>query len=357
MIDKLKNTLNKDKKITVLLTVLFIFNILLFFKLLKYLTLINQISVSMLHDIATIISAIIILGFISTRLPKLKEITDGSVYEVLYLVIIGLLSITVSYFNKSTNGESLWSPFLEMFRMLSVILILAFVTTKFRSFKATIRGEVTKQTIIEQLIIFSVLGILASYFNLNVNGIPANARSLVVMIAALFGGPYVGVPVGIVSGTWRYFMGGPTAIPCTVATILCGIVGSIVYKWSDGKFLTPFNGAILMFLYSGFDMFIVTVLTPGGQGIPIVNTLYAPMTFTAVLGIILFCMFITEKKETASEELEKSVQENKDDISVNTDIINLHTQRIIELSEELKEYKNKTVELEQELEEFKRNAK
>lgn len=66
-----------------------------------------------------------------------------------------------------------------------------------------------------------------------------------------------------------------------------------------------------MFLYSGFDMFIVSVLTAGGGGLLIVNALYAPMTFTAVLGIILFTMFLTEKKEEASHELEKTSRKPK----------------------------------------------
>ena len=41
----------------------------------------------------------------------------------------------------------------------------------------------------------------------------------------------------------------------------------------------------------------MTLLTPGGEGIIIVNAVYVPMTFAAVLGIILFTMFLTEKKK------------------------------------------------------------
>ena len=106
-----------------------------------------------------------------------------------------------------------------------------------------------------------------------------------------------------------------------------------------------------MFLYSGFDMFIISVLSSGGQGLVIANALYAPMTFTAVLGMLLFTMFLTEKKEEASTELEKEVRENRQDISTNMDIIDVHAERIIELSQELEEYKNKVDKLEQKLKE------
>ena len=172
----MRSKITGDKKILILFSILLIFNIALFINLFAYMIIIKHVSISVLHDIVTIISAIIILGFISTRLTKLKEMTDGSVYEIAYLIIMGLLSLTISYFNRSANGESLWAPFLEMFRMLSVVLILTYIATKSKSFKALVRGDQSYRTIIWQIVIFSILGILASYFTMDINGIPANSR-------------------------------------------------------------------------------------------------------------------------------------------------------------------------------------
>ncbi|WP_407391321.1 LytS/YhcK type 5TM receptor domain-containing protein [Methanobrevibacter sp.] len=227
--------------------------------------------------------------------------------------------------------------------MLSVILILTYLATKSKSFQTIVRGESSRKIIIWQIIICSILGILASYFTMNVNGVPANSRGLIVMISSMLGGPYVGIPVGIISGLWRYGMGGPTALPCCVATIIAGIVGSLVYKWNRGEFLRPYKAALLMLLYSGFDMFLITVLTPQPDGLLIANALYAPMTFGAVLGMLLFTMFLGEKKEEVkiSEELKQTIYDNTDRISVNSDIIDINTDRIIEMSLELKEYKDK----------------
>ena len=63
---------------------------------------------------------------------------------------------------------------------------------------------------------------------MDVNGVPANSRGLVVMISGLLGGPYVGIPVALISGLWRLNLGGPTAVACCVATIMAGVVGSTV---------------------------------------------------------------------------------------------------------------------------------
>ena len=355
MLSNIKNILTGDRKILILFSILFIFNVALFINLFAYMIIVEHISPSVLHDLVTIISAIIILGFISTRLTKLKEMTDGSIYEIGYLIIMGLLSLTISYFNKSANGESLWAPFLEMFRMLSVVLILTYIATKSKSFKAIIRGDTSRKTIIWQIIICSILGILASYFTMNVNGIPANSRGLIVMISSMLGGSYVGIPVGIISGLWRYGLGGPTALPCCVATIMAGIIGSLVYRWNGGKFLRPYKAALLMLLYSGFDMFIITVLTPEPDGIIIANALYAPMTFASVIGMLLFTMFLGEKKEEAgiSDELEQTIHDNTDRISANSEIIDINTDKIIEMSRELNEYKDKVDKLELELNDIK----
>ena len=369
MFSNLKNKLTGDKKILILFSVLLIFNIALFINIFAYMITVKHVNISVLHDIVTIISAIIILGFISTRLTKLKELTDGSVYEIAYLIIMGLLSLTISYFNKSTNSESILAPFLEMFRMLSVVLILTYIATKTKSFKAIVRGDQSNKTIFWQIVICSILGILASYFTMDVNGIPANARGLIVMISSMLGGPYVGIPVGIISGVWRYSMGGPTALACGVATIMAGIVGSIVYKWNNGKFLRSYKAALLMLLYSGFDMFLITILTPKPDGVLIANALYAPMTFGSVLGILLFTLFLGEKKEEAeiSDGLKQKVNDNtdrisynrdiisanSDKISANSDIIDKNSEKIKEMSQELNEYKDKVDKLERELRDIK----
>lgn len=370
MLGKFKEELTGEKKLIILFSILFVFNILLFINLFAYITVLKQLNFNAFHEVGTIIAAIIILGFISTRLPKLKESTDGSIYEIAYLIIIGILSITISYFNKSTNGESLWAPFLEMFRMLAVLLVLLFVATKSKSFQSLIEKKTSRKTQIWLIIIFAILGILASYFTIDVYGIPANARGLIVMIAALAGGPVVGIPVGIIAGVWRFSLGGPTALACTVVTIIAGFVGSLINKWMGGKFLSPFKAALLMFLFSGFDMFMITILTPN-QGVMIANALYAPMTFASVLGILLFTIFLDEKKEEFKirENIEQ-INQNKEDIainreniainredtSINRENISANNENIFSNAEKISELSKKLNELQDELDELKKSS-
>ena len=355
MFGKFKEELTGEKKLIILYSILFVFNILLFINLFAYISILKELNFYAFHEVGTIIAAIIILGFISTRLPKLKESTDGSIYEIAYLIIIGILSITISYFNKSTNGESLWAPFLEMFRMLAVMLIFLFIATKSKSFRSLIEKKTSRRSQICLIIIFSILGILASYFTLDVFGAPANARGLIVMIAALAGGPVVGIPVGIIAGVWRFSLGGPTALACAVVTIIAGFVGSLIHKWMGGKFLSPFKAALLMFLFSGFDMFIITVLTPK-QGVMIANALYAPMTFASVLGILLFTIFLDEKKEEfwIRENIEQ-INQNKEDIALNKENISINRENISVNNENIVSNSEKSSDLSKKLKELQKS--
>ena len=207
MYEKAKKKIkNNDKKINAIFVILTIVNILLYSALIRYYLKINlTISFSTINNIITIISAIIILGIISTRLPKFREMGNNSLYEIGYLIIMGLFSITLSYFNESTNGKLLWRPFIDMFKVLSVLLLMTILATKVKSFDEIVNGKRTVKNQILSFIIFGILGILASTYTIDITGMSVNVRSLIIMISGLFGGPFVGIPAGIIAGGWRYW--------------------------------------------------------------------------------------------------------------------------------------------------------
>ncbi len=92
------------------------------------------------------------------------------------------------------------------------------------------------------IIIFSSLCIISSYTGIkiesgtihplnqmihstiNAEEAIANTRLIGMAIAGIFGGPLVGVCVGIIAGIHRITLGGFTAIACGVSTILAGFI-------------------------------------------------------------------------------------------------------------------------------------
>lgn len=245
-------------------------NIVLFIGFINYYLQIGfKIEFKTINNILTIIATIIILGFVSTRLPQFRKMTDGSLYEIGYLIIIGILSIMVSYFNSSTNTQSLFTPYLEMFKILSVSLIIVIIAAKTKPFKEVLHRKFTVKNQIACLIVFTVLGLLASKSHIYIHDTPANIRSLIAMISGLFGGPFVGIPVGIISGAYRFTLGGTTALPCAISTAISGIIGSLIFIWNDKKFPRIISSITLMFLYIGFEMLLIVIMTPQNISFPL----------------------------------------------------------------------------------------
>ena len=285
-------------KIIGIFSLLLISNIILYVAFIKHYLYDSDIliSVTSINNILSMISAIIILGFISTRLPLFRKLGDSSIYEIGYLIIIGILSMVVSYFNRSANTEAIINPFLEMFKVLSVMLIFMIIVTKLRPFKNVLKGRTRKKDLIFCMIVFSILGCIASKYHVYVNGAPANVRCLIIMIGGLIGGPFVGIPSAIIAGGFRFMHGGVTAFPCAISTIISGIVGSLIYVWNDKKFLRGLHSILLVFLFTGFEMLMIVVLTPKAISFPFAQDIYPLMLFASVLGMALFIMIIREEK-------------------------------------------------------------
>ena len=326
----------KNLIFSLIILLLLISNVILYFSLITYYMekSIFVVSWTVINNIFTMVSAIIIFGFISTRLPQFRNMGDSTIYEIGYLVIIGLFSIIISYFNKSTNSEAFFTPFLNMFKVLSVMLILTLIATKTRFFKNIMNKNFTRTDLFFAFLIFSILGCIASRYTIPVNSSFANVRNLIILFAGLFGGPYVGIPAAIVSGVFRFFEGGATGFPCSLATIIAGVIGSMVYIINDKKFPKGRYAVILMFLFVGFEMLLIIWLTPQNISIPYINDIYPLMLFGDVLGMMLFIMIFREVKS-----------DNK---------ITYEELRIRELENTLEEYADKIDQLEEDIEELKK---
>lgn len=345
MIKDNSDSSNNNLKVKLLYVALLISNIILFVGLIQY----NAISGVKFHletyeYFSSVIPTIIILGFISTKLGKLRE-KDSSLYEMGYLIIITVLSLLTAYFSDKANTAEIFGSYLEMFRMLCIILIFILMTIRLKQFKEIMQGKFTKKNIFTCFIIFAILGILSTQFNRDVGGTPANVRCMVVMISGLFGGPLVGIPVGLISGAFRFTAGGTTAVPCAISTVISGIIGSLVFIWNDKKFPRPLESVVLMFLFTGFEMLLVVLLTPSDISFPYVRSIYPLMLFASVIGMVLFSIVIRDKTEELNspdgiehDELKEEIDELKEELE-ETDEIKELKREIQWLKNEIKSWK------------------
>lgn len=322
MFDRLKF---KNNTVFAIFIVLIIANLLFFYIFVSNLKLTND-SLYDFEDLGLILSSIIIFAFISSKLPKLRKLGDSSLYDVTYFLILALITLFISYYNSVINTFMSLGSFLDMFNILAVSLIFMIVAMQTRIFKAVVRGEKSRRNLIYCAIIFSVLGVLAS-ISIFIDKSPANVRTMTILIGSMLGGPIVGIPSAIVAGLFRLSLGGVTAVPCSISTILCGFIGSAVYILNGRRFLNSTKSAILMFLMVGLEMLFILLYVPSSMDVQLVNSIYPPMLFGSVVGIVLFKLVIKDNEEKSK---------NKKDIH----------EEVAELKESLKEHEEKIDRLE-----------
>ena len=335
MLEKFK--INKNWKIIAIYFLLLVSNIILLIGLFRYYSDIGiNFSLKNFEDISAAIAAVIILGYISGKLPAMELQEDSPLYGLGYVAVICIISVMSPYFIGSID-TSMFDSYFEMFKILCAVLIFVLLATNLKSFKEIIREKkFTRKNQLVCLIVFVLVGLFASYCRVTINGTPANIRCLVVMISGLFGGPIVGIPVGIISGAFRYSLGGVTAVLCAISTVISGFVGSLIFIWNDKKFPSMVESLILMILFVGFEMLLVVILTPSDISFSFVQDIYPLMLFGSAVGIFLFSLVIRESRNKLNPPLSHEEQ------------------KIMELEGGLEKYDERIEKLENEIEKLKK---
>lgn len=330
MLKKIFDTSNRNQmKKNAVYIFLIISNIVLFIGLIHfYINVGIQFDLETFDNVSAVIATIIILGYITLRLPNLKDMGEHPIYGMAALILICAMGFLTSHFSEKLNMPVLLDPYLDMFKYLSAVLIFILIAINIKSFKDILRGNHTRKNQIICLIIFSLIGLFASYVHMTVNNTPANIRCLVVMISGLFGGPVVGIPVGIISGIYRFSLGGITAVPCSISTVISGVIGSLIFLWNDKKFPKTIEALLLMFLFTGFEMLAIVIVTPPNISFQFVKDIYPIMLFASVVGMLLFSIVIRQVRQDIDPEL--SAEELK---------IKEIESELVELKNEIKELK------------------
>ncbi len=301
--------LNIDKKILIVFIVLFLSNVLLWYKLLLYNSGGFNFDINKFYHIFnegqlffTTVAVLIFFAFVTSRLPNVISLGDNSSYEIGYLLIFGLSSLSMACFYANLNKTVNLYPYVSMVNLLAIILLVLIIASRFKSFKALATNEYTRKDQLKCMVLFMILGFLSTMIILPIDKFDEDIRILTVMTAGLFGGPIIGIPTAIVSTITILFTSGKNAYYYLFSTILCGIIASVIHIWNGRKLLKILPSAILVFLLIGLDMLIIILTTPETFGIPMVLKIYLPMLFGGLMGVMLFGMITAEIKKDANKE-------------------------------------------------------
>jgi len=194
----------------------------------------------------------------------------------------------------------------DLVEKVCVIIVIAYLLSRLKYFTEVLDGKLTFKNQLILILIFGAIGIYATYSGFRVSGAIANVRDLAPMVAGLVGGPIVGLGAGLIAGLHRLTMGGITAVPCAISTILAGLIAGIIYLANQKHFIGIWGAVIFAILMETLHMILILLLaTPYSQALKVVTTIYLPMVVANAVGMFIWAFMITNilKKRKDKKEV------------------------------------------------------
>jgi len=204
---------------------------------------------------------------------------------------------------------------LALIDKICVIVVVAYLITRTSRFSEVLDGKLTPKNQTALVLIFGAFSVFGTVSGVEIFGVIANVRDLGPMIGGLVGGPLVGLGAGLIGGGYRYLLGGFTGLPCSIATILAGVFGGVVYILNRRKFVGVGGAVIFSVFVETFHMLLVLLISdPYSEAVMVVQETGIPMIASNSIGMLIFAFMISnliKERKTALErdryfrELEK----------------------------------------------------
>lgn len=195
---------------------------------------------------------------------------------------------------------------LSLIKTMSVVIVLTYVITQTRLYDEILEKKLNIRSRLLLIVIFGLFSIFGTLSGIPILDAIANIRDLGPAIAGLIGGPLVGVGAGLIGGLHRMTLGGITAVPCSLSTVLAGLAGGLIYRYLKGEFIGIRGATVFAFLVESFHMGITLLLArPFDEALIIVRQVSAPMIIANTLGMAIFAFIfvnVSRERRTASEK-------------------------------------------------------
>lgn len=214
---------------------------------------------------------------------------------------------------------------LLLFQSMCVVVLAAYIVTRSRYFAAVIDGKASWTNQIVLIVFFGLLSIYGSITGIGIAGVILNIRDLGPIVGGLTCGPIVGLGAGLIGAIFRSTEGGFTVVPCSIAALLSGLLGGLVYLWR-GKF----PGIVLSVVFAGFmelfHMFLTLALAkPYSLALVAVEDAIGPMVLVNILGVLLFTFIVSNflretETKTERDKYRIELERKKAELALASDI-------------------------------------
>ena len=250
--------------------------------------------------------------------------------------------------SAATGSSSVLDEYLELFAHTEIfIFVFMEIVTRTETIKRVIFKKPTLKDNIVFVVVFGLFSIFGTYIGTTQSGgVITNIRDLAPIVAGFVGGPFVGLAVGLIGGIHRFFLGGVTYIPCSLATIFAGILAGVIFRFNKGKLIgiipAILFGVAIEAMHGALTLLIVQ---PYSQALQIVVGNIPQMMVAVSLGVGISIVIVHSVKEPAYATMEK-IEPTPDPPSAN---------RAFRKDSELRHQRHKTKMLEESFKEEMKN--
>jgi len=145
-------------------------------------------------------------------------------------------------------------------------------------------------------VLFGCFALYGTYSGIQTSGAIANIRNVGPIMGGLLGGPLVGLGAGLIGGIHRYLIGGFTALPCALGTILSGLMAGLLLMLCKGK-IGIWKPTLFAFLMETADMsLLLSIAQPFDSALKLVSIIAAPMILANTFAIAVFAFLLRDMK-------------------------------------------------------------
>jgi len=196
----------------------------------------------------------------------------------------------------------------ELVQLVCVIILASYFFIRTKIFQRCISGNGSTWDKILLVIVFGAFSVYGNVSGVWLFGAEANVRDIGPVLGGLLFGPIIGVGSAIIGALFRLSLGGVTAIPCSLTTIIAGILASIIWWVNRKQFIGTVRSIIFILFLQVIHLSLVLIIS--GTSIDVLNiitTMWSLMVPLYVIGISIFSIiyeqYVAEIKE--HEELQR----------------------------------------------------
>ena len=207
---------------------------------------------------------------------------------------------------------SVFQLLIKLIEHFGLIVAGCFILMRFSGFRKIIvkRANTNEKFLIT--LFFGGFGIIGTYMGVPLLDAIANLRGMASITAGLLGGPFVGMGAGLIAGGHRFMLGGFSALPCGLSTLIEGFLAGLISSYLRQERLDWKTGFTFGVVGESLHMVIVLLIgRPFPEALELVKVVALPMILVNSLGIVVLIEIINsifrEEEKAGAVQAQKAL--------------------------------------------------